>query len=118
MVRERGPVCLGCGYKAGEAIRRIRMGKGKLREIPALQKAKREKTEGEKLLSKWQSQLYGALKTGMSYAQAAKVFHVKTGEWPKESWPFVFHKSSVNWTKRPKDELTPSQLYVTFKRHR
>lgn len=116
MVRERGPVCPGCGYKAEGAIRRIRMGKGKLKEISAYQKEKREKTESEKLFSKWQSRLFGALKSGLTYSQAAHLFKKETGEPPRAGWPGVYSPLSSQWNERPRDHHTTRSLAIECRR--
>jgi superfamily II DNA or RNA helicase len=102
-VRERGPVCPQCGHTAGEAIRRIRMGHGKLKEIPAIQKVQREKTEGEKLFAKWQGRLFGAMHSGLSFAQCSALFLKETGQQPRSHWPGAFERDSVNWRKCPKN---------------
>lgn len=115
LVRERGPVCA-CGYRCQDPIRRIRMGNGQLREIPAVEHAKREKSESEKLYGKWQSQLYGALHAGRTYSQAARLYHQATGEYPKESWPFVFPKDHLDWRRRVRDQNTTRDLSLAFRR--
>ncbi len=115
MVRERGPTCPGCGYTCGEAIRRIRMGKGKLKEIPAHQKEKREKTEAERLYGKWKSRLFAAMHSGCSYSQAARLFHLETGQYPLEGWPGAFPKDDLRWRNRPKDQFTMRDLAITLR---
>jgi DNA repair protein RadD len=116
LVRERGPVCPGCGYKCGEAIRRIRMGNGKLKEIPAHQKEKREKTEAERLYAKWKSRLFAAMHSGCSYSQAARLFHMDTSHYPKDTWPGVFPKDDVRWRQKPADQYTMRDLAVALRR--
>jgi len=116
LVREKGPVCPGCGFKAAGAVRRIRMGNGKLKEIPAHAKEKVEKTESEKLFAKWQSRLFAALKSGASYHQCAEIFRRETGHWPKEHWIGVFPKDSVQWKAHPKRHFTPGQLAAACRR--
>lgn len=110
LVRERGPTCPGCGYTASEAIRRIRMGRGKLKEIPAYEKEVREKTEDERLEGKWRNKLFWALHVNASYAQAARLYQRETGEWPKEGWLGVFPKASVCWNSKVSDEFTKASL--------
>ncbi len=116
MVRERGPVCPGCGYKAEGAIRRIRMGHGKLKEISAYHKEKREKTDSEKLFGKWQSRLFGALHSGLTYDQCASLFRKEMGVPPKEGWPGVFSPYSTEWKKRPRDHHTTRSLAIACRR--
>lgn len=102
-VRERGPTCPNCGHTNGELIRRVRMGNGKLREVPVREKVQREKTEDEKLLGKWQSKLYGAIYKGWTFRQAARFFHQETGQYPQDHWPLVWPKDSTKWDLKPVD---------------
>jgi hypothetical protein len=117
-VRERGPVCPQCGHTAGEAIRRIRMGHGKLKEIPAIQKVQREKTEGEKLFAKWQSQLYGALHSGRTFGQAKLMFVQQTGQQPKDGWPGVFDSGSLDWKRRVNGTYNLQSLGLACRRNK
>ncbi len=116
LVRSGGPTCSGCGHKAEGAIRRIRMGNGKLKEIPAHAKEKVQKTESERLFGKWQGRLFGALKSGISYAQCAEIFRRETGEWPKDHWFGVFPRDAVQWKSKPKTTLTPRDLAIACRR--
>jgi DNA repair protein RadD len=116
-VRERGPTCPNCGHVAGELIRRIRMGDGRLEEIPVREKVHKEKSEDDKLLAKWHGKLYGAVHKGWTYKQASLMFHRETGQWPREGWPFVFGKDSVYWTDKPIDKFpTISKLANALRR--
>lgn len=115
LVRERGPVCPGCGYKAEGAIRRIRMGKGKLKEIPAYAKEKVEKTESERLFGQWQSCLFGALKSGRTFGQACAIYKRETGKNPESHWPGVFPNSSLSWKGRVSGSFDSRSLYVACK---
>lgn len=115
-VRERGPTCPNCGHHATEQIRRIRMADGRLKEIPAIQKEARQKTEAERLFAKWQSRLFGALKSGLTYKQAARIFQRETGEQPKEHWVGCFPPTSVKWDRRPKDEFSTRDLAIACRK--
>lgn len=109
-VREKGPVCPSCGHKGSDSIRRVRMGNGRLVEVKAEFKQKVEKSESEKLFAKWQQRLFGALKSGISYAQCAEIFRRETGSWPKDHWVGVYPKDSVQAKQHPKRHFTPGQL--------
>lgn len=95
VVRTGGKRCQSCGYEAPKPVRRIRMGNGQLKEIPAIAKKKREKSAEEIQLNKWKSQIFGSHKAGRSLAAAALMYHKQTGEWPKSGWPGVYDKGSI-----------------------
>lgn len=116
MVREKGPVCPGCGFRAEGAIRRIRMGNGKLNEIPAHAKEKIEKSESEKLFAKWQSRLFAALKSGISYSQCAEIFKRETGSYPRSHWVGVFPKDSVQGKGHPIRHYSTGSLAAACRR--
>lgn len=99
LVRKAGPKCPECGFEAPKAIRRIRMGNGKLKEIPAIAKAKKEKSDTERKLGQWTSLLYGGLTVPRSLLACAKIYHNKTGEWPKDGWPGVAPRDSGQWKR-------------------
>jgi DNA repair protein RadD len=112
-VRERGPTCPACGHTAGELIRRIRMGNGKLEEIPAIAKAKVEKSEAQKLFSKWQSKLFGALAAGWTYGQCAVMFQKETGQRPPLGWPGTFPETDKFYLgKRPAEDHDRRSLSI------
>lgn len=94
-VRQGGDTCPACGYKAGKPVRRVRMGDGKLKEIPAVAKAKREKSAEELAMNKWKSAVFGGHKSDRSLAAAALLYHKSTGEWPKTGWPGVYDSGSL-----------------------
>ena len=118
MVRSGGPVCSGCGHKAEGAIRRIRMGHGKLKEIPAYAKEKVQKTESERLFGKWQSRLFGALKSGITYSQCAEIFKRETGEYPRPHWVGVFRKDSIEGKQKPQRHYDTRSLAIACKKSR
>lgn len=111
-VRTAGPTCPNCGYVSTECIRRIRMGKGKLKEIPAFAKAKREISDNERLFTKWQGKLFGALQKGWTYGQCAKMFNTDTGQYPQEGWVGVFEQGSLGWKQRVSDEFDKQKLAI------
>lgn len=111
-VRTSGQVCPNCSYKAEGAIRRIRMGHGKLKEIPAYAKEKVEKTESERLFGKWQSRLFGALRSGITYAQCAAIFYRETGQMPKPHWVGAYPENSVRSKGKPQRDFTSRDLSI------
>jgi DNA repair protein RadD len=112
-VRKNGGICPECQYKAADQIRRIRMGNGKLKEIPAKAKEKRQKTEAERLLGQWKSQLFVALNSGrMTFHQCASIYQKKTGHWPENGWPGVSQNGSAQWKRLVTDVMTKRDLMV------
>jgi superfamily II DNA or RNA helicase len=109
-VRSRGPSCPNCGRVAGEAIRRIRMGTGELKEVPAVARQAKQASDAERLFTKWQSRLFGALRSGLSYAQCAHLFQKQTGRYPDQGWVGTFPKGSLEWKLKPADQFTPGKL--------
>jgi superfamily II DNA or RNA helicase len=111
-VRKAGKACPKCGFECGEPVRHIRMGDGKLKKIPAIAKAKREKSEAERKFGQWKSLLFGGLKTGRSLHSCAVIYRNKTGEWPRDGWPAVFPTNSVQWKRKVGDVITSQGLMI------
>lgn len=99
-VRTHGKTCPKCGFECGEPIRRIRMGDGKLKEVPLRDKRKREKSDNEILLGKWQSCLYAGLYSNMTLGQVASMFQKRTGKYPSHNWPGVYPGGDINWRRK------------------
>jgi len=113
-VRAQGPSCPNCGHAAGEAIRRIRLGQGRLKEVPARQHQAQRLSDEQRLLNKWKSRLYGAMKSGLTYSQCAAVFAKETGSGPKPGWPGTYAAHAMDWSRRPKHEHTFHSLTKLF----
>lgn len=98
-VRKGGPRCPECGHEAQERelVRRIRMGNGKLKEVPAQEKRKHEKTEAERRADKWKSCLFVGLKSGKTLKQCSWLHKSKHGEWPGGDLPCVPEMGSASW---------------------
>jgi DNA repair protein RadD len=111
-VRQYGSTCPQCGHKSGEPMRRIRMGNGKLKNVPAKAKEKREKSEDQRRLEKWKGLLFAGMKKDWSFSQAAMLYHKTTGEWPKKGWPGTFDQGSLAWKRSVKSNLTPKELMI------
>lgn len=109
-VRERGPICTNCGFKHEETIRRIRMGGGQLKEIPAHAKEKVEKTAEHRLLDKWKSRLIAGMRSNLTFGQCAYIFKKETGEHPRDGWPGTYDTGSLSWKKRVNHNLTMREL--------
>jgi hypothetical protein len=101
-VRAGGKRCPDCGFEVEpkETVRVIRMGNGKLKEIPAEQKRKRAKSEVERKLARWQSMLFVGMKTGMTLSQCAGLLKKRHDEWPAKTFPFVPPEGSAVWSQR------------------
>lgn len=110
LVRHSGSVCPGCGHASGDPVRRVRMGDGKLVEIPLENKKKRELTDAQRAYNEWKGCLYGALARGWTYGQCIFIYRKKTGEWPKDSWPGVCGRQSLELKRRPADDYTKAEL--------
>lgn len=109
----RPPTCPHCGHVIdGEPTRRIRMGHGKLKEVPAYEKKKAAKSDEQRLLSKWQSALIRGIRSGLTFGQCAIIFRRETGEYPKQTWPGTFDTGSLAWKRRVNQDLNMRQLYV------
>jgi superfamily II DNA or RNA helicase len=114
-VRQRGPKCPQCGHEAGEPIRRIRMGNGKLRDISARAKQKVEKSAELKAFDKWKGLLFAGMKKEWSFGQCSRFYHDSTGEWPRDGWPGTFETGSLAWKRRVNENLTPRALMIHAK---
>lgn len=110
LVRHSGSVCPGCGHASGDPVRRVRMGDGKLVEIPLESKKKRELTDAQRAYNEWKGCLYGALARGWTYGQCIFIYRKKTGEWPKDGWPGVCGRQSLELKRRPADDYTKAEL--------
>lgn len=107
------PRCPSCGCVIeGEPKRVVRMGNGKLKQIPAVAKKKREKTDAERKLGIWKSALFGGIATGRSLHSCAAIYRNKTGEWPRDGWPGVLPKDSLGWKRSVGDVLTQRDLAI------
>ncbi len=113
----RPPKCPYCGHIIqGNPVRRIRMGNGKLKEVPAYAKAKVEKTQAQKNLSQWQSCLFMGLKSGLTYGQLAKIYKDKTGENPRDGWPGTFAAGGLGWKRRVRDDMDARTIVLSCKK--
>lgn len=108
--RRGGIKCPECGFQWETSLRWVRMGDGKLQQITAHEIKKEQKSESEKLFAKWQQRLFGALKSGISYAQCAEIFRRETGKYPLPHWVGVYPKDSVQAKQHPKRHFTTGSL--------
>ncbi len=115
-VRERGPQCPECHHvctaACGEEKRVIRMGNGKLKEISAKDKKKREKTRDEIKLQTWTGLLFGATHRPRTLHSCAIIYRQKTGEWPREGWPGVVPKDSAQWKRNVADVVNVRDICI------
>lgn len=110
MVRHSGNTCPACQYSSGEPVRKVRMGDGRLIEIPFEAKKKRELSEAQRAYNEWKGCLFGALYKGWTYGQCAYIYNKKTGEWPKPDWPGAHGAGSLGIKRRPRDEYSKAEL--------
>src|SRR5690606_41993369 len=61
------------------------------------------------------SALFVGLKCNRSFAQCARIYHDKTGEWPRGSWPGVFQPGSLESKRLVSDAMTVKQLMIQCK---
>lgn len=118
LVRDRGDTCPGCGWKNPQAIRRVRMGNGVLREMPAEEPKKRQLSQEERLFTKWQQRLYAALYTGATYKQAAWLYKQQLGQYPKEGWLGCPPADHPDWRCRVADHYDFRELTKACGRYR
>jgi DNA repair protein RadD len=112
----RPPKCPYCGHVIqGTPTRTIHIGDGRLKEIPAYAKRKVEKSEHDRKLAKWQSALFAALHSGMTYGQTAVIYKKKTGESPRGGWPGVFEPGSLEWKYRVNETMTKRDIVLRCK---
>jgi superfamily II DNA or RNA helicase len=109
-VRLRGPKCPNCGNESGDPVRRVRMGDGRLIEVPFETKKRRELSDAQRAYNDWKGCLFAALHKGWTYGQCAFIYKKKSGEWPKRDWPGVYFKGSLDIKRRPRDEFSKSEL--------
>lgn len=100
-VRQKGPTCPNCGHTSGQAIRRIRMGDGRLVEVSAVKRQAHVQSVEEKMFAKWKQRLFGALRSGLTYSQCAAIFHREHGQMPKHGWPGTFPANDIQWRRKP-----------------
>lgn len=115
-VRKGGPRCPECGHEAQERdlVRRIRMGNGKLREVPAQEKRKHEKTEAQRQADKWKSSLFIGLKCGKTLKQCAWLHKSKHGDWPGRELPCVPEMGSASWSLKVDQVYTAKDIMREF----
>jgi len=120
--KSRPPKCPGCGHVIdGEPKRVVRMGNGKLKEIPAYAKAKVEKSALEKRLDVWQGCLFAGLKAKLSFAQCTGIYRKKTeekfgsAEWPQDGWPGTHDRDSLNWKRRVPEVMSAKDIAIKCK---
>lgn len=111
MMRKAGPVCPNCGHGGADSVRKVRMGDGSLVEIPFETKKRQEISEAQRAYNAWKGCLYGALAKGWTYAQCSRIYKAKTGQWPPGDWPGVYHNTSLDARRRPRDEFSKGELY-------
>lgn len=116
-VRVKGPTCPNCGLTSYDPVRKIRMGDGRLQEVPAIQRKTQQITAEQRMFNKWKSRLFAALHSGISFGQAAAIFRAEHGEGPRQGWPGTFTAHSPDWKRKPKHVYTISTLAAECRRY-
>lgn len=110
-IRVSGPVCPHCGYRHTGSVRMIRKQDGTLVEMKpeTAKKPKKDRTETE---VQWGKMMFMCGCTGKTFAQAAAIFHQKTGKTAygnNECHPKPEH-GSPDWQRKVAD------IYPKFNR--
>jgi DNA repair protein RadD len=112
--RKGGPKCPNCGHEYDKQVKHIRMGDGKLKEVSAEYVAKREKTEQEKLASKWKSELFIGRQQGRTLAQCANQFERRHGVKLPKGIPCVPVFGSAHWRRQVGEVFSERDVAVQF----
>ena len=117
-MRKGGAKCHACGHvcQPKESVRLVRMGNGKLKEIPIVEVQKAEATAEQKVAKNWKSELFIALKTGRSLAQARRMYFTRHGNWPPDGLPGMPPPGSVDWKRKVSEEFTPASIMEIFRK--
>lgn len=116
-IRGGGEKCRACGHvqKPDESVRLVRMGNGRLKEVPITEKKAVELTEYQQVVRKWKSELWIGLKAGRSLAQCKLQFNRRHGFWPPGNLPGMPPRDSIEWKRKVTDKFTPGQLHALFR---
>jgi len=109
-VRAKGPTCPNCGHTSANPIRRIRMGDGRLQEVPAVARKAKELTAEQRMFNKWKQRLFAALHSGLTYGQCAAIFKRETGQSPRHGWPGVYPAHDLSWSRKPQHDHSRGSL--------
>lgn len=103
--RTGGNVCPNCGHESTQSIRRVRMGNGKIKEMPVPGSDDRHDKKLEKSIAqkKWDKALGTAVYANMTVAQAKHLYHTDTGDWPPDNLDYMPKQNSGDWQRKAKD---------------
>lgn len=117
-VRKGGAKCLDCGHvcEPKDSVRVVRMGNGKLKEIPIVEVKKAEATAEQKVLKNWKGELFVAMKSGRSLSQAKTMYFRRHGEWPPDNLPGMPSRGSVDWKRKVGDQFSAKDIMDLFRK--
>lgn len=115
-VRKGGKKCPACGHECEtqNPVKWIRMGNGKLREVPLEEIKKAEKSEAQKIRDKWKSELIAGIHGAKTLKQCAHSFKRKNGHYPPKTLPLMPPYGSVQWDKRVHDLYSMQTICSTL----
>ena len=97
--------CKSCGKELKpadqKAVRRIRMGNGKLREVKPGRMRKERKHKSNQ--SRWNAEVYSAIYRNSTLKSARYLYYKKYGNWPGYDLDYTPTKGSNSWTRRPRE---------------
>jgi DNA repair protein RadD len=117
-VRGGGDKCRSCGHesKPSESVRKVRMGNGKLKEVPLVEKKKAELTDRQRVANKWKSELFIGLKANRTLLQCKFHYQKRHGDWPPNGLPAMPAHNSVDWKRKVGDVYSPEKIMEMFRR--
>jgi len=101
--------CPMCGYAHPKRVRYVRMGDGRVKEVPVEHKRKAQKSADQKA---WDAARYRAHYTGRTLKQAMWLFKQQTGYWPPAGLNYMPAEGSLDW------QLLPADVYPFMQRRR
>ena len=90
--------CPLCGFVPGKPKRYVRMGNGKVKEVPIEHKIKTQKSHDQ---AAWDKARYIAHYTGRTLWQAKLFFKQQTGRWPPDGLNYMPERDSLDWQRKP-----------------
>lgn len=115
--RKGGNRCPHCGHvcEAEESVRRVRMGKGKLKTVPLEEVKKAEKTERQKAMSNWRAQLWAGMQVDRTLKGCVDQYRYKHKTYPPTDLPGMPEPGSANWKRKVSQTYTPESLHKLFR---
>lgn len=111
-LRKGGKKCPACGHECetAEPVKWIRMGDGKLKEVPLEEIQKKEKSEAQKMRDKWKGELIAGINGAKTLKQCAVSFKRRNGVYPPKNLPLMPPYGSIQWSKRVHDLYSMQEI--------